>query len=81
MLGLTGPAYLWLAVAVFLPLSAMLYFSFLTVAPFGGREAAVTLKHYPMGWCSSSPGCTASAGCRRTVTGDESRVRMSVSDP
>ena len=46
VLGLTGPAYLWLAVAVFLPLSAMLYFSFLTVAPFGGREAAVTLKHY-----------------------------------
>ena len=46
VLGLTAPAYLWLTIAVFLPLSAMLYFSFLTVAPFGGREALFTLKHY-----------------------------------
>lgn len=46
ILGLTGPAYLWLVVAVLLPLSAMLYFSFLTKAPFGGREAVLTLKHY-----------------------------------
>jgi spermidine/putrescine transport system permease protein len=46
IVGLTAPAYLWLALAVFLPLSAMLYFSFLTVAPFGGREAELTLKHY-----------------------------------
>jgi len=44
--GLTAPAYLWLALTIFLPLSAMLYFSFLTVAPFGGRQAAVTLDHY-----------------------------------
>lgn len=43
---LTAPAYLWLAVAVFLPLSAMVYFSFLTVAPIGGRQAAFTLEHY-----------------------------------
>ena len=28
--GLTGPAYLWLTLTIFLPLSAMLYFSFLT---------------------------------------------------
>jgi spermidine/putrescine transport system permease protein len=45
-LGLTAPAYLWLVVTVFLPLSAMFYFSFLTVAPFGGREAELTLKQY-----------------------------------
>lgn len=44
--GLTGPAYLWLAVTIFLPLSAMFYFSFLTVAPLGGREADWTLRHY-----------------------------------
>jgi spermidine/putrescine transport system permease protein len=44
--GLTGPAYLWLALTVFLPLSAMFYFSFLTAAPIGGREAAFTFEHY-----------------------------------
>ncbi|MEX0810068.1 MAG: ABC transporter permease [Dongiaceae bacterium] len=44
--GLTGPAYLWLALTVFLPLSAMFYFSFLTAAPIGGRVAAFTLEHY-----------------------------------
>ncbi len=44
--GLAGPAYLWLTLTVFLPLSAMLYFSFLTVAPFGEREPAITLSHY-----------------------------------
>ncbi len=44
--GLTAPAYLWLTVTVFLPLSSMLYFSFLTLAPFGGREATPTLAHY-----------------------------------
>ena len=41
-----GPAYLWLALTVFLPLSAMLLFSFLEVAPFGAREAEFTLAHY-----------------------------------
>jgi spermidine/putrescine transport system permease protein len=46
VLGLTGPAYLWLALTVFLPLSAMLFFSFLTVAPIGGREAELTLRQY-----------------------------------
>ncbi len=35
--GLTAPAYIWLALTVLLPLSAMLYFSFLTVAPIGAR--------------------------------------------
>lgn len=46
ILGLAAPAYVWLAATVFLPLSAMLYFSLLTVAPIGGRQAAFTLAHY-----------------------------------
>ena len=45
-LALLSPAYLWLLLTILLPLSAMLVFSFLTVAPFGGREAEFTLKHY-----------------------------------
>ena len=45
-IALASPAYLWLALVVFLPLSAMLYFSFLTVAPLGNREASFTLSHY-----------------------------------
>jgi spermidine/putrescine transport system permease protein len=43
---LTTPAYVWLTVTVLLPLSAMLFFSFLTVAPIGGREAQLTTEHY-----------------------------------
>ena len=43
---LLSPAYLWLTVAIFLPLSAMLFFSFLSEAPFGDRHWQVTLKHY-----------------------------------
>ncbi|MFZ5791669.1 MAG: ABC transporter permease [Pseudomonadota bacterium] len=43
---LTAPAYAWLALTVLLPLSAMLFFSFLTVAPIGGRAAQFTLAHY-----------------------------------
>ena len=43
---LLGPAYIWLLLTIFVPLSAMLLFSFMTVAPFGGREAEFTLKHY-----------------------------------
>ncbi|MFK7894071.1 MAG: ABC transporter permease [Granulosicoccus sp.] len=43
---LLGPAYLWLAVTVFLPLSAMIYFSFLSDTPIGGREAVWTLSNY-----------------------------------
>src|SRR5690606_15221444 len=50
IVGLTAPAYLWLTLAVFLPLSAMLYFSFLTQVPFGGREASLTLQHYRTFW-------------------------------
>lgn len=44
--GLTAPAYLWLLLTIVLPIGAMLVFSFLTVAPLGGREADLTLKHY-----------------------------------
>jgi len=44
--GLTAPAYLWLAVTVLLPLCAMLYFSFLTASPMGGRATEFTLDHY-----------------------------------
>jgi spermidine/putrescine transport system permease protein len=43
---LLGPAYGWLAVTVLLPLAAMLFFSFLTVAPIAGRSAEPTLAHY-----------------------------------
>ena len=46
ILGLAGPAYLWLALTILLPLSAMLYFSLLTVAPLGGRETGFTFGHY-----------------------------------
>ncbi|MEM9498427.1 MAG: ABC transporter permease [Pseudomonadota bacterium] len=34
---LLTPAYLWLTVAIFLPLAAMLYFSFLSDVPFGAE--------------------------------------------
>lgn len=43
---LTAPAYLWLALTVFLPLAAMLYFSFLTVTPMGNRVPELTLANY-----------------------------------
>jgi spermidine/putrescine transport system permease protein len=42
---LLAPAYLWLTVAVFLPLSAMLYFSFLAGDPFAGG-VDLTLANY-----------------------------------
>lgn len=45
-LGLLAPAYLWLTVAVFLPLSAMAFFSLLTDVPFGDREWAFTFGNY-----------------------------------
>ncbi|KIC22805.1 ABC transporter permease [Leisingera sp. ANG-Vp] len=43
---LLSPAYLWLTVAVFLPLSAMVFFSFLSDVPFGDREWHGTLENY-----------------------------------
>jgi spermidine/putrescine transport system permease protein len=46
IVSLIAPAYLWLTVAVFLPLSAMLFFSFLSEAPFGDREWYITLQNY-----------------------------------
>ncbi len=45
--GLLTPAYLWLSVAIFLPLAAMLYFSFLSGVPFGpNAEWHYTLANY-----------------------------------
>lgn len=43
---LLSPAYLWLTVAVFLPLSAMAYFSFLSDVPFGGKDWHFTIANY-----------------------------------
>lgn len=43
---LLSPAYLWLTVAIFLPLSAMLYFSFLSDVPFGNKEWHFTTENY-----------------------------------
>lgn len=45
-LGLLAPAYLWLTLAVFLPLSAMAFFSLLTDVPFGDREWTFTFQNY-----------------------------------
>jgi len=44
--GMIGPAYLWLLLTVFLPLLALFYFSFLTVAPLGTRVPEWTLANY-----------------------------------
>lgn len=44
--GLLSPAYLWLTVAIFLPLSAMLYFSLLSDVPFDGRDWHYSLENY-----------------------------------
>ena len=43
---LVAPAYLWLTLTIFLPLAAMLFLSFLSAVPVGGREAHFTLQHY-----------------------------------
>jgi spermidine/putrescine transport system permease protein len=40
------PAYLWLTVAIFLPLSAMAFFSFMSDLPLGGRTWSFTLDNY-----------------------------------
>ena len=71
--GLTAPAYLWLALTILLPLSAMLFFSFLTQAPFGGREAELTLGQYgafldkafyrTLAWRSLELGFYVTLGC------------------
>ncbi len=41
-----APAYLWLTVAVFLPLSAMAFFSFLSDMPLSGRDWHFTTANY-----------------------------------
>ena len=71
--GLLAPAYLWLTVAVFLPLSAMLFFSLLSDVPFGDREWDVTLENYraffqtgtyaTLLWKSVKLGLTVTAVC------------------
>jgi spermidine/putrescine transport system permease protein len=43
---LLAPAYLWLTLAVFLPLSAMAFFSFLSDLPMAGLDWQVTLANY-----------------------------------
>ena len=43
---LLSPAYLWLLVAVFLPLSAMLFFSLLTDLPQDAPDWGLTLDNY-----------------------------------
>ena len=45
-LPLLAPAYLWLTVAIFLPLSAMAFFSFMTDLPVAGRDWSFTLRNY-----------------------------------
>ena len=45
-LPLLAPAYLWLTVAIFLPLSAMAFFSFMTDLPLSGKEWSLTLRNY-----------------------------------
>ncbi|HVO03805.1 MAG TPA: ABC transporter permease [Candidatus Cybelea sp.] len=44
--GLTGPAYFWLTLTIFLPLSAMLYCSVLDTSPLVPRPAHLTLQNY-----------------------------------
>lgn len=46
ILGLTGPAYLWLACTIFLPLAAMLVLSFLDKSPLVPQPASFTLANY-----------------------------------
>jgi spermidine/putrescine transport system permease protein len=40
------PAYLWLTIAIFLPLSAMVFFSFMTDLPLAGKEWSFTTANY-----------------------------------
>jgi len=44
--GLLMPAYGWLTLAVFLPLCAMLFFSFLKTTPVANRPLVLTIDHY-----------------------------------
>lgn len=40
------PAYVWLILAIFLPLSAMVFFSFMSGMPLNGRDWSFTLANY-----------------------------------
>lgn len=44
--GLTGPAYIWLACTIFLPIAAMLALSFLDKSPLVPKPASFTLENY-----------------------------------
>ena len=44
--GLTIPAYLWLCITVILPMTMMLYFSFLSKMPMGTAEPVLSFKQY-----------------------------------
>ncbi len=46
VLSLISPAYLWLTLTILLPLSAMLYYSFLSDVPIGNREVSWTIENY-----------------------------------
>jgi spermidine/putrescine transport system permease protein len=46
ILSLTGPAYLWLALTIFLPIAAMLLLSFLDKSPLVPQPASFTLANY-----------------------------------
>jgi len=48
-----SPTYLWLMVAVFLPLLAMAFFSFMSEVPFSGRTWHGTFAHYQSFFASS----------------------------
>jgi spermidine/putrescine transport system permease protein len=70
---LLAPAYVWLTLAVFLPLATMLLFSFLKVAPFGSRPVIFTTEHYlafvrrpyllDAAWTSLTLGCWTTGLC------------------
>ena len=72
-IGLIAPAYVWLLLAIFLPLAALFYFSFLTVAPLGARVPEWTLDNYAsffskefyrtLMWRSIWLGVHVTAGC------------------
>jgi spermidine/putrescine transport system permease protein len=46
ILSLISPAYIWLAMTILLPLSAMFYYSFLSDVPLGNRAVSLTLENY-----------------------------------
>ena len=60
-LPLLAPAYLWLTVAIFLPLSAMVFFSFMTDLPLSGKAWSFTLDNYAA-FFSQEPLPDAAAG-------------------